>query len=304
MAARPVIEGVDLFITRRVRGREFRLRPSKKTNQLIGYIVAVISKKYSISIHAICVLSDHWHLVIHDWFGHVVDFTRECHSLIARVINETYGDTESLWSSNRTDRPRLLTPADTLDRIAYTMGNPVKHGLVKNGRSWPGLRRSWPDPPKRFKRPTNFFRDIGVDKDDEGKWPEWAILEMHRPLGFEHLSDNELAIKVRKAIAATEEGFRIKRADAGKHHYLGRRKVQTEKRHARAKAPERKYRRRKTVLCADPTLEEQALEAERAWRATYAERLTRWRRGERDVVFPYGTYKMRVLHNVNVAPPP
>ena len=298
-----MFKDVDLFITRRVRGREFRLLPNKKTNRVIGYIVAVMSKKYNISIHAICVLSDHWHLVVHDWFDNIVDFTRDCHSFIARAINNTYGDTESLWSSNQTSRPRPLTPADTLDRIGYTMGNPVKHGLVKYGRSWPGLRRSWPDRPMRFRRPKNFFRDIGTEE-DEGTWPDWAILEMHRPVGFEDESDSDLAIKVRKAIADAEASFRSQRAEAGKHQYLGRGKVLKQKRHSRAQTPEKKYRRRKNVVCADPELEEQALQADRAWRATYAERLVRWRRGERDVEFPYGTYKMRVVHNVRVADPP
>lgn len=299
MAARPVYQDVDIFITRRVRGREMRLRPCRKTNKLIGYIVAVIAKKRGISIHAICVMSDHYHIVIHDWFGNVVDFTRDCHSFIARVINHTFGDEESLWSSSQTSQKRPVTPEDTLTRIAYTMANPVKHQMVKWMRSWPGLRRAWPAPPKTFKRPKNFFRAI----EDDGTWPDTATLEMSRPLGFEELADNELAIKVHKRIAEVEKEFQDKNEDEGRG-YVGRRQVLRVSRYKKATSPEKKRRRHENVVCADPDLYKEAVKKERTWRAVYADRLTRWCAGDRDVVFPHGTYKMRVLHNANVAPPP
>ncbi|MCB9786962.1 MAG: hypothetical protein H6744_09755 [Deltaproteobacteria bacterium] len=40
------------------------------------------------------------------------------------------------------------------------------------------------------------------------------------------------------------------------------------------------------------------------FRRLYAEALSRWRRGLRDTVFPYGTYQMARLHDVRIAPAP
>lgn len=296
MSPRRVIGEVDLFVTRRVLGRQFRLAPGRKTNRIVGYVLAVLSKKYRISIYAVCVLSDHWHVVFHDQYGNSVDFVRDCHSFIARAVNAAYGDVGALWNKDQTNRVRPVTPNDTIDRIAYTMANPVKHGLVKEGRLWPGLRRSWPDRAKKFKRPPDFFRDI----EDDGTWPDEIELEMTRPPGFEHLSDAEMAIKVREAIREAEDRFRAERTG-----FIGRRGCKQTDRYARAKTPEKKKRRKiPTVACADENLKELELARERAWRARYARRLARWCAGERDVEFPHGTYKMRVLHGVNVAPPP
>ncbi len=38
--------------------------------------------------------------------------------------------------------------------------------------------------------------------------------------------------------------------------------------------------------------------------ASYRDAFESWRKGQRDVVFPYGTYLMRVLHGVRCAPAP
>jgi len=48
------------------------------------------------------------------------------------------------------------------------------------------------------------------------------------------------------------------------------------------------------------TPQQQAEEEERDFQKRYKEALKRYRAGERDVVFPAGTWKMRVLFNVRV----
>ena len=68
-AARPVFKRVKLMLTRSVRGRAFLLRPSKRTNRIVGYVVAVMQAKWNIRIHA---MSNHWHVVLTDPDGNVV----------------------------------------------------------------------------------------------------------------------------------------------------------------------------------------------------------------------------------------
>ena len=42
----------------------------------------------------------------------------------------------------------------------------------------------------------------------------------------------------------------------------------------------------------------------RAFRVAYRHAWGEWKRGNRDVVFPFGTYKMRVVYNARCHPPP
>jgi len=89
-----------LMLTRRVRQRVLLLRPSKKTNQLVGYVLAVFARKYGIKIMAVDVLSNHWHVVVHDPDGNVVEFQRDCHQFIARGLNAGHGDFEAVASGS------------------------------------------------------------------------------------------------------------------------------------------------------------------------------------------------------------
>ena len=72
--------GAVLFTTRRVHKRQFLLRPSKKVNQIIEYILAVLAERHGILLHAICILSNHGHDVSTDPEGKVVEFRRERHA--------------------------------------------------------------------------------------------------------------------------------------------------------------------------------------------------------------------------------
>ena len=45
------------MLTKRVHGREFRLRPSNKTNAIIRYVVAVVARRTGIRVHCLTALS-------------------------------------------------------------------------------------------------------------------------------------------------------------------------------------------------------------------------------------------------------
>ena len=140
--ARPIFKGVSLMLTRRVRGRTMLLRPSKRTNQIVGYVLAVISLRYNITIHAVKVMGNHWHVVLTDRDGRIVDFQHDCHQFIARGLNAQHGEFESVWSSDSTSRVECELPEDVVQRIAYTMANAVEAGLVRFGHTWPGIGRA------------------------------------------------------------------------------------------------------------------------------------------------------------------
>ncbi|MCG8424290.1 MAG: hypothetical protein MJE77_40880, partial [Proteobacteria bacterium] len=288
--ARPVYKGVSLMITKRVRGREFRLRPSKRINQIVQYVVAVVAQRNGIQLNGLVVLSNHWHVCLADPEGRICDFTRDCHAFIARAVNAVHGDFESMWSNEQTSQVTCVEPIDLVGKIAYAMANPVESLLVAHGKNWPGVRRAWPAKPRIVNRPKQFFRD----ETDGGTWPETAILEFSRPPGYESKSDEELATLIQDAIDQREEKFRQQARREGKR-FLGRRAVLEQSRYARPKTEESRFKLSPRVACKNKWLRIERLGRNRVWGTSYAQALIGWRSGDREVVFPHGTYKMRVL---------
>ena len=98
--ARPVYKNAQLMITRRIHGREFRLRPCEKVNAILRYVLAVVAERTGVRLHAVMVMSNHWHVCLSDPEGRVCEFTRDCHSFIARMVNAAHGEVESIWAMN------------------------------------------------------------------------------------------------------------------------------------------------------------------------------------------------------------
>jgi hypothetical protein len=297
--ARPIFADVTLMLTRRVAGRQFLLRPGRRVNQIIGYVVAVMQAKWNISLHAMDVLSNHHHQVCTDADGNIARFQQDCHSFITRALNAHHGEFESMWSNVQGSRVECEEPADIVDKIAYTMANPVEAGLVRHGHSWPGLRRAWPSKPMVFKKPKKFFRG----EDEGGVWPDEAVLELSRPPGYDHLTDDELAALILGAIDEREERFRAEH-DADGRPFLGRRAVLRQSRYDRPRTREPRFGISPKVACRNKWRRIERLRANQHWSAAYRRAMARWRAGARDVVFPMGTYKMRLLHGVMCADSP
>ncbi len=297
--ARPIFKRVSLMLTRRVRQRTFLLRPSKRTNRIVAYVVAVMSKQWNIQVHALIVMSNHWHVCLTDPDGAIVDFQRDCHNFIARGLNVHYGEDESVWASSQSSRVECEEPDDLIGRIAYTMANPVEAGLVRHGSSWPGLRRAWPSKPRTIAKPPQYFRGV----DQGGDWPATVALELVRPRGYEELSDDELAAIIRGGIDEREQHYRNEWDAAGKP-FLGRRRILEQSRHDRPLTPEARGRISPKVACRNKWRRIERLQANKRWLDGYRAARAAWCAGDRDVEFPAGTYQMRIYHSVRCASGP
>lgn len=268
---------------------------------MIGYLQAVLSQEHGIEHSAICYLGNHEHAVSHDSRGEIPDFWRDAHALLAKHVKATFKDDEPLWDNRQTNSVRPVEPEDTLGRIAYTAGNPVKHRLVKFARSYPGLRMVWPCKPRTFKRPRGFLNSKAKKPDGSLRWPDEATLEMHRPKGFDDLTDDQLAVKIAERCKAQEEEWRAEVTEP--KGFLGRHNLLKQARTHRPKSkPDSAIIPR--VACKDPTLRRRALAELKAWLADYKACLGRFRAGDFAVEFPFGTFKMKVACNVRVCSAP
>ncbi len=293
--ASPVYENETLMVTRRTGQRQFLLKPSKTITQVILYVFAVQAQEMGISLHALVALSNHIHDVLTDPDGRVVDFYRDVHSNITKALNVHLGRKESIWSSSKTNRVALVTRNAIIDKIAYTLANPVEALLVRYGYQWPGIRMSWPMKPLTIKRPPFYFR--GPLKG--GKWPDEVTLTLERPPGFEDLSEAELEERIALRTKELEDAARAK-ADENGRQFLGRKNVLRTSRYACAKREEKPFRITPVVAARDAEARIQRIEENLAWRERYVKVRDRFIGGERDVVFPYGTYMLPQHFGANV----
>ncbi len=107
----------------------------------------------------------------------------------------------------------------------------------------------------------------------------------------------------KSAIEEREAAFRAEH-DAKGEPFLGRRGVLEQSRHDRPQTRAPRFGNSPRVACRNRWRRIERLRSNGQWHADYREALAGWCAGARDVVFPVGTYKMRVIHGVRCAEAP
>jgi len=293
-APRQVRPNTTYLITRRCFDRRFLLRPSALVSSLFEYVLAVKAQQYGIHIHAYCVLSNHWHCVLTDPRGELPLFQRDLGSTIARALNAAHGRWESFWAPGSYSAVALQTADDVLDKMAYVLANPVAAGLVRRGSEWPG---PWSAPERigagarEVKRPDHYFRE-------EGRAPRTALLELVTPAGFG--SVEELRRRLEAAVLEREDEAARKLGDEGRS-FLGARKAVAQSPFARPAPGEPRRRLKPRVASRDKWKRVEALVRLKGFLADYRAAWRAFKQGAKDVVFPEGTYGMRVTYGVACA---
>jgi putative transposase len=75
-APRQVLPGTTYLVTRRTSERRFFVPPCAHTNATFLYVLAIAARLHRIEIHAFCVLSNHFHLLLTDPAGRLPAFKR------------------------------------------------------------------------------------------------------------------------------------------------------------------------------------------------------------------------------------
>lgn len=283
---KPVLNGKSYMITRRCSQRTLLLRPSEAVNSLLLYLLAMACQRSGVLVHAVCIMSNHMHLVVTDARGELPEFCRWFHEFVAKCINRLLGRVENVFAPGSYSRVELINEASVLDKIVYTLCNPVAAGLVAHGKRWPGLRLGpWHmNKSRSAKRPLGFFRKAGPMA------PE-AVLAISKPPIFAHLSDEAYIALVDKKVAEKEvelEKDRRKR----KCHVLGDKAVRRQDPMSQPQSVEEPGRLKPRFASRDKWARIEAIQTDQVWQATYDEVFDRYRDGDTDVEFPAGTYWM------------
>jgi len=284
-APRQVLRGATYLVTRRCTQRQFLLRPSKAANQTFLYLLALASERYGVEVHAYCVMSNHYHLVVTDRDARLPACLQYLDGLTGRAINSLLGRDEAFWGPDSFSAVELAGPEAIIDKSAYALANPVAAGLVRSAHRWPGLWSSPQDVGADARvalRPDNFF-------DPKGNMPASVALRLTTPPGFPSAEafrqDLRTALAMREAEAARKVGT-----------FLGAARVLAQKTSTRPshREPLRQFNPR--VASRDENLRTAALARLLNFLDEYRQALRAWKEGARSVVFPPGTYLMRVAH--------
>lgn len=106
---------------------------------MLGFWLAKGQRRFpGVELLAVCQMSNHLHLVVHDRVGQISDFMQYVLGHAAKGINRLDRLRGSVFE-RRFAEIVILDDEAVIRRIAYAINNPVKADLVRSHREWPGL---------------------------------------------------------------------------------------------------------------------------------------------------------------------
>jgi hypothetical protein len=216
-------------------------------------------------------------------------------SLVARAVNASLGRFEGFWATDGSySAVEPLDPGDVVAKTAYVLANPVAAGLVRRGAEWPGLWTA-PDRIGSMKlvanKPKHFFNP-------NGHMPEIIELELTTPPGFVSAADFRRQLSA--ALGDLERKHQDEFAAAGRR-FLGAVRVLAQNPFSRPVAGERRFAMTPRVAARDKWKRIEGISRLKSFLREYREAWRARRAGQAHVLFPAGTYLLRILHGVQCA---
>jgi putative transposase len=269
------------------------LRPDAALNQLFLYCLALGAQKYGIAVHGVSVMSNHYHLTLTDERGVLPDFMGWLNSQLAKRIKRLRRWDEVVWEPNvHYSAVELQGEAEVLDKVAYTLLNPVSAGLVQRPQDWPGvvstlrtLRRGT----VQVQRPKIGFKD---------NVPQSLTLSLVPPPCF--ADQGQYLSALRALVGSRLQALHAQWARLG-HRVLGRRAVRKTAVTARPTTRKERFGQSPTFSALTQQAWRQAVRRLRGFRAAYRRAYEAWRSGSPDVEFPAGTWWLARCASVTVA---
>jgi putative transposase len=296
--------GATLAITRRTTRRYFLLNPdeSRQIEQAYWYCLAYAAQAHGVIVHAACLMSNHSHEVITDVRGELSLFLQTFHRYFALVTKAHRGWAGEVFDKEQSSVHTLLTPEAMLASIAYLIANPVAAGAVRYAKDWPSaqtLPRDVGTRTIRAKRPDLFFDPKNP------MWPELVELPLQIPAAVEleygtDLAQQRIAERVReREHRAWAESRRTGVPFMGSRRVLKLPHTKQAESHEASRGFTPRF-----ASGGDRRAARQATKRIRAFNAQYRDALRAWREGDREAIFPEGTWWMCVFHGARCGPAP
>ena len=295
-----LLAGRTYLVTRRVRDRTHLFRPDPAISQIFLYCLFVTAEQIGIQVHAAVLMGNHLHLVVTDPTGHLSVFLARFHRLVAKCTQALRGWRGTVFEDTDCSVVALLSPEAIVQEIAYVVGNPVQAQLVERWQDWPGVN-SWLDKAgKRWPRvakPTVYFRKRNR------RYPAAVTPLFSMPQTLtQTYGERGARSAVRREIRQIERQALTTRSLSGRA-IVGARQVCAGSTRARPRTVEQSNQLSPhfAVGRGQRSLYRRAAMELKAFRDAYRKAYSQWRRGDRDVCFPPGTFWMLYAHGANVA---
>lgn len=126
-------------VTRTIHGR-LLLRPDPETTERIAGVLARAQELYEMPIHAVAVLSNHYHLLLTPRDAeHLARFMGHVNSNIAREVGRLRGWRQKFWGGRYKVVAVSGEEEAQVARLRYILSHGAKENLVESSEQWPGL---------------------------------------------------------------------------------------------------------------------------------------------------------------------
>jgi REP element-mobilizing transposase RayT len=284
------------MFTRRCSERRFFLRPDPLVTNAFWYCLGWAAEKHGMILHAAVAMSNHVHVVASDPRGVYPDFLRDFNGLLARVVNAARGRWEHFWDSNQASVVLLEDEAAQLDKVVYTLTNPV--GLVDSAADWPGataLPAVLSGTTVVAKRPEHFFRT----QDDGGGMPATVELCFLPPPSLSALPRRDYSSLIKEHVDRVEAEAAVARRGA-RTAVLGKRRILAQRWNDKPSDAEPRRELSPSVACRDQWLRIERLQLNKRFQEIYRDARDAFRAGL-EAIFPCGTWLMRFRAPVQVS---
>ena len=287
------------LVTRNTSERRYFLRPSSELREAILYCIADAQAQHPVAIHAFCAMSNHLHIVFTDLDGTAPLFVQVMNQNIARFVNCTLRRYGAMWEGGA--RPNycvLPQGGDVMDKVVYTITNPVKAGLVDRHQHWPGAL-STPSQIAKGRIPTKRPKKFFAKTEDPALLNRELILSPVPGAGV--LSPEDYGKLVSERVAAEEARIAEQREASGLR-WFGRKKCLSLNPYDAPVQPWKPFSLRPTVSSKNAEAKRYRILREKRFGDLYNDAKKEFREGHRAAAFPKGTFFMRVYWAVDVVP--
>ena len=286
MRSRCVLPGQTYLVTRRCSERRFFLTPSKTVNQIVEYALAKATSAWGVSVHGWVAMSNHVHIVLTDVDGLLPSFMHAFNLEVAKAVSAEIGRWGGFWEAGVSySAVRLLDEEAVLDKLAYTLANPVAARLVKRARQWTGSSSVG----------LRFGDTVVAPRPDclyyvASTQPASYTLRLDAPPRQDPI---EFASRLRDRLRERERS--VQSTHVPGRPFLGTRRLARQDPYDNPTSWEKRRGLSPTYATSDRWARAEAAQRRSDWLAAYREALERFRLGVRDAVFPVGTWAMRLL---------
>jgi REP element-mobilizing transposase RayT len=279
---RRVLPNQTYLVTRRCLGRRFLLRPDNALNNAFLYCLALAARKHGIAVHALCAMSNHYHLVITDTEGVLPDFMAWLNRQLAMCVKRLRRWDEVVWEPNVAySAVELGGPSEVLDKVAYVLLNPVSAALVRSPERWPGALSTLETLGRgtmHARRPAVWFKDNA---------PKEVSLPLSMPPFLSDRTGYLQALNTLLTNRLPQARAELRRQGRG---YLGRGRVRKTVVTDQPASKKQRFGRNPTFSALTRAVWRAAVQRLRAFRLAYRVAYEAWRSGEQSVEFPAGTW--------------